>query len=68
MMDVRRGEWSQHTLPDLRKARSSHSSCCVKNQIFVFGGTARYNKFLNSIEVLKLGEHEWALIKNSDFA
>ena len=40
------------TGPDLVQARFSHSSCCLGDKIYVFGGNQPIGKFLNTIEIL----------------
>ena len=65
MMAVQTGRWQQKSFPDLNVARMNHASLGFANQCYVACGHAD-NDLLSSMEMLRLGAHEWELIDIPD--
>ena len=54
VLDVDTGKWkANNTFPHLLKERFNHSSCVVKDSVFVIGGETS-NRLLSNIEMLEI--------------
>lgn len=52
LYNIERNKWSRH--PELKKARSHHSSCATNKAVYVMGGQSP--SYLNSLERMALYE------------
>ena len=56
LMPVATGKYQKQPLPDLNVARYYHSSLGLAEQVFVACGIGENGIYLNSLEMLRLGE------------
>ena len=75
MFNLKTESWIKGHIPDIKYARTGHSSCSVKGTAYVYGGfSSQFDSCLNTIEYMpfktygKPENSKWAIISIKNFA